>query len=80
MIARITSRPPWVRDAIFELRAEADAIEHRRARLEEIAISMKAGGADTSELVDANHELEHAWRHLTAARRALVMVWPEEGE
>jgi hypothetical protein len=75
-IMKAASRPPWVRDAIFELMAEASAIEGHRVRLADIAMKMKMNGADTSELVDAAHEIDHAWRHLTAARRALVMTWP----
>lgn len=71
-------RPVWVRDAMFRLGAMAAELESRRQQLAEIALDLKSNGADTTEIADASHDLEHSWRHLTATRRALAMSWPDE--
>jgi len=72
------TRPAWVRAAITELMELAAEIESHRGILSGVALQMKSGGADTTELADASHDLDHAWRHITAARRVLDMTWPEE--
>jgi hypothetical protein len=73
-------RPVWVRDAMSRLGAIAADVESQRHQLAEIALDLKSNGADTSEIADASHDLEHSWRHLTSTRRALAMSWPEEVE
>jgi hypothetical protein len=76
-LVRRSLRPSQVQQLINELAATAEDIELRRGQIEHIAVAMKALGADTSELVDAAHDLLHGWKHLTSTRRALVMAWPE---
>lgn len=75
-----STRPPWVRDAMFRLGAMAADLEERRSELAEIALQLKSNGADTTEIAEASHDLSHGWRHLTATRRGLAMSWPEETE
>jgi hypothetical protein len=71
-------RPEWVSAAISELRRVASAIDAQQAALTNVAFALSRNGATTEEISDALHDLSHAWRHVTAARRALVMVWPAE--
>jgi hypothetical protein len=76
-LVRLNVRPPQVNAAITELMELAVEIESRRSTLTEIALALKELGADTTAIADASHDLEHAWRHLTSVRRALVMAWPD---
>jgi hypothetical protein len=71
------TRPRWVRDAMVRLGELAADVESRRSELERIALELKSNGADTTEIADASHDLEHSWRHLTSQRRGLAMAWPE---
>jgi len=75
-VVRIGARPPAVTGAIAELMDLALELDSRRTKLTEIALGLKDLGADTTAIADASHDLEHAWRHLTSMRRALVMAWP----
>ena len=77
MIELTPARPPWVPAAITELRDIAAGLQETRDKLAEIALLMTEGRANTTELADSAHDLEHAERHLTAARRSLEMTWPE---
>lgn len=77
-IVRIGARPPTVTAAITELMELAADIESRRQTLTGIALGLRQLGADTTAIADASHDLEHAWRHLTSVRRALVMAWPSD--
>jgi hypothetical protein len=78
-IATSVERPEWVTDAIRELRRTAAAIDAQRAALTRVAYLITGNSASNAELADANHDLDHAWRHVTSARRALQMTWPTEG-
>jgi ABC-type transporter Mla subunit MlaD len=80
MIEQRPERPAWVTNAIQVLLSAADALDKHRDATRDLAIVLRSAGVDTSELDDAAHDLQHAWRHVAAARRALVMTWPVEAE
>jgi hypothetical protein len=71
-------RPPKIAAMIAKLLDLAATTDRSRDALTLLAIDARELGVDTSEFVGANHDLEHAWRHVTAARRALRMAWPTE--
>jgi hypothetical protein len=72
-------RPAWVDSSISELRRLERAIDSHRELLTQIAFALTAQGVKGAEgLADANHDLEHAWKHIGSLRRSLAMVWPSE--
>jgi hypothetical protein len=73
-------RPVPVRQAIAQLGLVASQLDATTRAVTDVAVGMRALGIDTSELASAGHELEHAWSHITKARRAIRMAWPAEGD
>lgn len=83
MIQVKNARPEEVQQTIDGLAHIASSLELIRAEIGMTAIAMSKIGASQdalSDLADAAHDADHTWRHVTAARRGLVMSWPRGDE
>lgn len=69
-------RPVWVTQSIYACSKAAEGIVEVQETLRGLALRLASHNVDTSSLVEADHDLDHAWQHATSTRRGLRMAWP----
>lgn len=70
-------RPEWVVQAIAACTQTTNRIQEAQETVRGLALRLNAHDvAITAPLVEADHDLEHAYAHVVSVRRGLRMSWP----